>query len=464
MTGPHICLIEDDPIMGESLVERFQLEGFKVDWYRGAYAAQTAIQANDYAVVLSDVRLADLDGDALYMQMLQDGYCLPPFILMTAYATVERAVNMLKLGVRDYVTKPFDLPRLVETVRELTDNHDVNAHVSDENILGVSAAAQELARLVPRIAGRASSVLITGESGVGKEVLARLIHRRADSSNTERPFVAVNCGAVAPTLAEAEFFGFERGAFTGADKQKRGYLEQANGGTLFLDEVGELSLPLQATLLRSIQEKRIRRIGAEQDIATQFDLVCATNRDLESMVKERLFREDLYYRINVVALHVKPLRDRPEDVNWLAQRFISAMAQRLNESPKSLHPLTRLRLQEYSWPGNIRELHNRIEHACLVSANPVLLPNDIFSSDWQRTAPQHSPFPGEDAALNTYQDACERLYIEDMLMRHEGHISETAKALKISRKNLWEKMKRHNIESTRLVVKKQSTQDDRIGV
>jgi len=461
MIGPHICLIEDDPIMGESLVERFQLEGFKVDWHFGAYAARAAILANDYAVVLSDVRLADLDGDALYMQMLQDGHSLPPFILMTAYATVERAVDMLKLGVRDYITKPFDLPRLVQTVRELTVNHDANTQVSDDNILGVSAAAQELAQLVPRIAGRASSVLITGESGVGKEVLARLIHRRADSADTERPFVAVNCGAVAPTLAEAEFFGFERGAFTGADKQKRGYLEQANGGTLFLDEVGELPLPLQATLLRSIQEKRIRRLGAEHDTATQFDLVCATNRDLENMVKERLFREDLYYRINVVTLHVKPLRERPEDVYWLAQRFIRAMAQRLNEPPKSLHPLTQLRLQEYSWPGNIRELHNRIEHACLVSPNAVLLPNDIFASDWQRTVSLNTSFPGEDAALNIYQDACERLYIEEMLIRFQGHITETANALKISRKNLWEKMKRHNIEAARLP--KQSAQDERVS-
>ncbi|NYT85002.1 sigma-54-dependent transcriptional regulator [Pollutimonas harenae] len=450
MTEPHICLIEDDPIMGESLVERFQLEGFKVDWYLRAQEARSAILANDYAVILSDVRLADLDGDTLYLQMLQDGYSLPPFILMTAYATVERAVSMLKQGVRDYVTKPFDLSRLVESVRELTANHDANTHVSDENILGVSTAAQKLAQLVPRIAGRATSVLITGESGVGKEVLARLIHHRADPANTERPFVAVNCGAVTPTLAEAEFFGFERGAFTGADKQKRGYLEQANKGTLFLDEVGELSLPLQATLLRSIQEKHIRRIGAERDIATQFDLVCATNRDLGSMVKERLFREDLYYRINAVTLHVKPLRDRPEDVYWLAQRFISAMAQRLNEPPKSLHPLTQLRLQEYSWPGNIRELHNRIEHACLISPNPILVPSDIFSSDWQRTASQLASFPGEDAALNTYQDACERLYIEEMLIRNEGRITETAKALKISRKNLWEKMKRHNIEAGRL--------------
>lgn len=160
MTGPHICLIEDDPIMGESLVDRFQLEGFKVDWHQGAYAARAAILANDYAVILSDVRLADLDGDALFLQMLQDGYSLPPFILMTAYATVERAVNMLKLGVRDYVTKPFDLPRLVETIRELSADHDFSMPVSDENILGISAAAQELAQLVPRIAGRASSVLI----------------------------------------------------------------------------------------------------------------------------------------------------------------------------------------------------------------------------------------------------------------------------------------------------------------
>ena len=444
MTQPHVCLIEDDTIMGESIVERFGLEGIPTDWFPSAVQAKAAIKVNAYSIIVSDVRLPDIDGDELFCQMIAEGYTVPPFILMTAYATVERAVSLLKLGVKDYVTKPFDISTLVQRVRDFMPAELASA----ENVeLGVSQAARDLYRLVPRVAGRASAVLVTGESGVGKEVLARLIHRQASAGSTIRPFVAVNCGAIAPTLAEAEFFGYERGAFTGADRSKKGFFEQAHSGTLFLDEVGELSLALQAALLRAIQEKHIRRLGAERDTSTVFDLICATNRTLSDMVANREFREDLYYRINTITLQVKPLRERPEDISWLAKRFAGSIAQRLGEPVKSLHPLSLMRMQTYAWPGNIRELHNRIERACLVSQADVLLPADIFPDHAAAgTGAQFVTLPQGEATLVVYQETCERLYIEEALRRHGGRIQETADALQISRKNLWQKMKRHNID------------------
>lgn len=446
MNSPYVCLIEDDAIMGESIVQRFQLEGIRTDWFYTAAEARHAIHANPYEAIISDVRLPDVDGDDLFREMLAAGCTLPPFILMTAYATVERAVSMLKLGVTDYITKPFDISKLVERVRDAVPPTPASGDLLD---LGVSQAAKELARLVPRVAGRASAVLITGESGVGKEVLARFIHARAQRAPS-RPFVAVNCGAIAPTLAEAEFFGYERGAYTGAEKLRKGFFEQADGGTLFLDEVGELPLPLQAALLRVIQEKNVRRLGSERDVQTKFDLMCATNRDLAEMVRTRQFREDLYYRINAVTLHVKPLRERPEDVVWLAKRFAATLAERLGEQPKILHPMCLVRLQSYWWPGNIRELHNRIERACLISQSPMLLPGDIFPEDANKVAPIDAALPVEEATLTSYQEACERVYIEEVLRRHGGRIQETAKVLHISRKNLWQKMKRHKIDLSQM--------------
>ncbi|WP_175154552.1 sigma-54-dependent transcriptional regulator [Achromobacter piechaudii] len=444
MIQPYVCLIEDDAIMGESIVERFRLEGIRTDWFSKANDAKTAIQINSYGAVISDIRLPDLDGDELYRQLVAQGCTLPPFILMTAYATVEKAVDLLKLGIKDYVTKPFEIASLIQTVQDVL---PIDVSPESQTELGVSQAAKNLHRLVPRVAGRASAVLLIGESGVGKEVLARLIHSQARREIAKRPFVAVNCGAIAPTIAEAEFFGYEKGAYTGADKVRKGYLEQADGGTLFLDEVGELSPSLQAALLRAIQEKRIRRLGAEHDTHTKFDLICATNRNLSEMVAAKSFREDLYYRINTVTLEVKPLRERPEDVLWLAKRFAASIAERLGEPAKTLHPLSLIRLQTYPWPGNIRELHNRIERACLVSQSNMLMPGEIFPEEPDGTHyPDELPTQ-EEATLTAYQQVCERLYIEEVLRRHGGRIQETADVLSISRKNLWQKMKRYGIDS-----------------
>lgn len=439
MSTTLICVVEDDPIMGESLADRFRLEGFDVDWHTNGESALRALQTRPYQAVISDIRLPDISGENLFARSMAARTSHPPFVFITAYASVETAVDLLKGGAADYITKPFDIGALVEKVRLLTGTVIPDQAMPAQSELGVSEAMRRLANMVPRVAGRAKSFLITGESGVGKEVLARFIHRHAPGDATA--FVAVNCGAVPETLLESEFFGYERGAFTGAGRQKKGYFEQAEGGTLFLDEIGDLPLSMQVKLLRALQEPRVTRVGGEKEVETNFRLICATNRDLAELVSFGKFREDLFYRINILQLRVPALRDRPDDVLWLAHRFVRDIASRLGEPMKLFHPSAEARLATYGWPGNVRELQNRLERACIVSPQNMLFSSDIFEEDG---APA-TAVVDVDTPLDGYMAACESAFIRAALLQHQGHISETAHALGISRKSLWEKMRKHAI-------------------
>lgn len=442
MNDSRICLVEDDPIMGESMVERFQLEGFSVDWHTLATTALEAIPRKGYAVVVSDVRLPDFSGDDLYTRLVASMTNVPPFVLVTAYASVDRAVEMLKAGIADYVIKPFDITCLIQKIQVLASSAIPDTAIPAHGPLGVSATMLKLTEIVPRVAKRASSILINGESGAGKEVLARYVHDVASDGRSE-PFVAVNCGAIPDTLMESEFFGFERGAFTGADRQRRGLFEQAHGGTLFLDEIGDLPLGMQVKLLRVLQEKRVRRVGGEQNVECNFRLVCATHVDLHNLVETRHFREDLFYRINVVTLRVPPLRERPDDILWIARKFLSTYAAANSEAMKVLHPATEAALVAFQWPGNVRELRNRLERACLMSHARVILPLDVFPEAILETDgfSQYEEGP----PLSLYLQRCETLYIRGALLEHGGRIAETASALGISRKSLWERMRRYQI-------------------
>jgi DNA-binding NtrC family response regulator len=439
MSPARICVVEDDPIMGESLADRFRLEGFDVDWHTDGESAWSAMQSHPYQAVISDIRLPDISGDDLFSRAVTSRTSAPPFVFITAYASVDSAVSLLKQGAADYVTKPFDIGELVDKIRVLTRTGLPDQAMPVQSELGVSEPMRRLAELVPRIAGRARSILITGESGVGKEVLARFIHRHAPGDTL--PFVAVNCGAVPETLLESEFFGHERGAFTGAERQKKGYFEQAGGGTLFLDEIGDLPLLMQVKLLRALQERRITRVGGEKEVEVNFRLICATNRDLAGLVRHGKFREDLFYRINILQLRVPALRDRPDDVLWLAHRFVRDIACRMGEATKLFHPSAEARLATYGWPGNVRELQNRLERACIVCAGNMLFSSDIFEEEGYETR----AIAETDTPLDCYMTACENAFLRTALLQHHGRISETAHALGISRKSLWEKMRKHAI-------------------
>lgn len=441
LNSPRLCLIEDDPIMGESVADRFSLEGFVLDWYRTGEAALEALTSRRYSAVISDIRLPDIPGDQVFKRVAEQATFVPPFIFITAFASVEQAVEILKHGATDYVTKPFDISELVSKVCLTIGHRKGDAGAPSESPLGVSEPMLALSEALPRIAKRARITLITGESGVGKEVLAHWLHELG--GKVEAPFVAVNCGAIPETLLEAEFFGAERGAYTGLDRARKGLFEQAVGGTLFLDEIGDLPHAMQVKLLRAIQEQQIRRLGSDKVIPVDVRIVCATNRDLRGLVKEGQFREDLYYRVNVVNLVIPPLRERPADVLWLARRILLAQAERLGEPTKTLSPAAQAVLLGHNWPGNVRELSNRLERACVLSTEPVISERELFEDDSRRFSPSAGL-----QSLDEFLADAERFYIDAALKREGGRILHTATVLGVSRKTLWEKMKRLGIRPT----------------
>jgi DNA-binding NtrC family response regulator len=442
---PRLCLIEDDPIMGESLSDRFQLEGFELDWYTSGREAALALARRAYDVVVSDIRLPDLSGEQVFAEAQRLARPAPPFLFVTAHGSLARAVALLKQGAADYVTKPFDIAELVDKVRQAAGETAADPQADwAAGELGLSRAIRALEQQAPRIAARARTVLVTGESGSGKEVLARHLHALAHPGGGA-PFVAVNCGAIPESLIEAELFGHERGAYTGADRARRGHFEQAIGGTLFLDEVAELAPALQVKLLRVLQDRRIRRLGGETEIDVDLRLVCATHRDLRALVAQGRFREDLYYRIHVVHLRVPPLRERPEDVLWLARRFLADLAREQGEDCRTLGVSARAALLAHAWPGNVRELHNRLERACVLTPHRELTAADLFDEDGEvgEVTEATDTLP----TLEAFVAEAERSYLKAVLARHDGRVGLAAAALGISRKTLWEKCRRHGLRT-----------------
>jgi DNA-binding NtrC family response regulator len=430
----RVCLIEDDAIMGEALVDRFDVEGLDCDWFTRGEEAFAALRRKRYDVVISDVQLPDINGEALFERLQNSGLELPPYLFITGYGAIDRAVRLLKLGAEDYLTKPLDIRALLDKVRALCERARPVA-ATGEAQLGISSAMRALEAMLPRIAQSSGTVLISGESGVGKEEVARALHRLRDPAG-KLPFVAVNCGALTETLLEAELFGSVKGAYTGSIRDRKGVFEQADGGTLFLDEVGDMPLPMQVRLLRAIQDRQIVRVGDETPIPVNIYLVCATHQDLKRMVERGEFREDLYYRIHVIHLHVPPLRERKEDILWLAGRLLESIAAEHGGGHRRLHRSAERALLDYPWPGNVRELKHCLERACILSKQSVLTAETLF---------EEIPQPIEDetlGGLSDYLQACERRYIERALRINSGRISDTAAALGISRKNLWEKMKK----------------------
>jgi DNA-binding NtrC family response regulator len=429
-----LLLIEDDPIMGESLLQRFQLEGWDVTWVRRLSEAE--IGSGDLPdAVVSDVRLPDGLATNWFQKLPAAARAVPWFVL-TGYGSVNEAIAAIRSGAREYLTKPVDIERLVRLIQE----SGGGSGGGSDAVLGISAAMRRVESMARKVARQKVAVLLTGESGVGKEVAARLIHG-LDARGTKTDFVAVNCAAVPETMAEAEFFGYEKGAFSGAQRAHRGFLERAHGGTLFLDEVGDLAPAMQAKLLRALQEHCFFRLGAETVTHSDFRIVAATNRDLHADMASGRFREDLFYRIAVVSVNLPPLRERPEDIRWLTERMLQEIAAEQGRPLAVSEPFMR-DLVTRPWKGNVRELRAHLEQSVVLSDSGLLDVDDAASANGVASAPAAEP---SDAALQPLQalvaDA-ERQHIRRAMEHTGGSVSRTAEVLGISRKTLWEKMKK----------------------
>lgn len=427
-----VLLIEDDSIMGESLAQRLELEGFDVQWCKSLSEADGKL-AQPYSAVISDVRLTDGLATDWFVDLPATVRAMPWFFL-TGYGSVNDAVAAIRAGAKQYLTKPFDIEKLVELVNGVIVEMPV---VDEDGVLGVSAAMRRVEALVRKVALQRVSVLLNGESGVGKEVAAKLIHKM-DSRLGKKEFIAVNCAAIPETMLEAEFFGYERGAFSGAARQHKGYLERADHGTLFLDEVGELPPSMQAKLLRALQEKCFFRLGSEKTTSSDFRIIAATNRDLYADMNAGSFREDLFYRLAVIRIPLPPLRERPEDIRWLTERLLGAMVVEQGR-PIAMSEVFLRDIMARQWRGNVRELRSYLEHAVIMSDAGVL---DVPLHESEAAGAIADPATETIVPLQTMVEEAERKHIRKALNRCEGSVSKTADLLGISRKTLWEKMKR----------------------
>ena len=443
----RLLIVDDERNIRGSLVSFFQSLGHEVQSAENGRAARTLIESTPFDLVITDYRMAEMNG----IELLGEIKRRRPetlVILMTAYATVENAVAAMKGGAFDYVTKPFSLEQiqhLAERALQMqglrAENRALRNTIDEAPLLESSSPAMvRLMETARQAAASEATVLLAGESGTGKNVLARQIHRW--SPRHERPFVVVNCTTLSEELLESELFGHVRGAFTGAFKDKPGRLEAADGGTVFLDEIADLSAALQTKFLRFVQEQSFERVGGDRTIRVDIRIIAASNRDLRAEVAARRFREDLFYRLNVIALSVPPLRERREDILPLAQWMLAAASVRNHRAPMRLAPETADALRNYSWPGNVRELRNALERAAVLCRADAITPDDLPDSVF-REAPgvAHPAAPGESASL----EEVERDHIMRVLAQ-SATLEEAAARLGINVTTLWRKRKRYGVD------------------
>ncbi|BBK41336.1 sigma-54-dependent Fis family transcriptional regulator [Allostella vacuolata] len=428
---PRILLIEDDPILGPALMQRLRLEGFDPVLAATAATAIAAAAARPPDAIISDIRLPDMSGETVFRRLLDSAAAAPTFFV-TAFGEVAQAVRLVKAGARDYLIKPVDVDALVAAVRAATSSGAATEEDAGPG-LGRSPAMRAVEAFLAKTAALDLPVLLLGETGVGKEVAARFLHAR---SGRPGPFAAINCAAIPRELLESTVFGHEKGAFTGATARHAGLAETAAGGTLFLDEVAELPAEMQAKLLRLVQERTYRPVGGGRELAFEGRLVFATHADLPALVASGAFRQDFYYRINVLEIVVPPLRQRPEDLADLAARFLRAADERLGRGPHHLAPAALARLAAHAWPGNVRELRNRVERAAALADHAEIGPADLFPEQGLATP------GGEDGdrSLQAAVDEAARRRIAAALRDAGGNRSEAARLLGISRTTLWKRM------------------------
>ena len=447
--APVLLVVDDDQVARELLAETLAREGYRVRVAGGGEEALRLAGAEPFDMALVDLRMPDLDGLGVLKQLAMIQPDLP-VVILTAFATIETAIEAVNAGAFDYLSKPFRMEEIKIVVRRTLDarrlarenlqyRQELGARYGFAGLVGQSHQMAEIYKLIARMAALDTTVLIEGETGTGKELVARAIH--GASGRAARPFVVVDCAALPETLFESELFGHERGSFTGAFAARRGLLETSTGGTCFIDEIGELTAPLQAKLLRTLQERSIRRVGGNDAIPVDVRVVVATNRDLRKLVGDGGFRDDLYYRLNVVTITLPPLRERASDVPLLAQHFLEIFARRSGRAVKRLAPEALALLTTYRWPGNVRELEHVIERATALSSAETLLPDD-FPPHLREERERAPRLPAGGMTL----EEVKRWYVNKMLEESGGNKLRAAELLGIDRRTLYRILERQASE------------------
>jgi DNA-binding NtrC family response regulator len=448
----RILIVEDDEIFLRPLQRTLEVAGYDVLVAPSGEEAVDIVKGDDVDLVLTDKRLPGIDGVEVVRRIKADHASLA-VVVMTAYGTIGSAVEAMRLGAEDYLVKPFEAAEVLMVLRRAIEFQELKAasratirrnqeRFTLRNIVARSAVMQEVFDLVNSVAGLDTTVLIHGETGVGKELLARSIH--FSGARKDRPFVAVNCAAIPEELFESELFGFRKGAFTGASETRRGLFQMANGGTLLLDEVGEMPLALQSKLLRAIEEKRVTPIGSERVVEIDVRFIATTNKDLQAEVERGAFRRDLFYRLSVMPVSIPPLRQRAGDIPLLAAHFLEVSARRSKKSVRAIDPAAMQALCRYAWPGNVRELENVIERAVIVAKGDTITDVERFLTGDAARPRVDLSLPFRDAKARVVEEF-ERAYVAGVLEKEGGKLTAAAKHADMDPKNFHEKLTRYGL-------------------
>jgi DNA-binding NtrC family response regulator len=445
MAAPHLLVADDDPVARDLLVEILTREGYRVRAAAGGVECLRLAEGETFDLALVDLRMPDLDGLTILTKLAT---LTPPVptVILTAFATIDTAIEAIQAGAGDYLSKPFRIEEIKMVVRRVLEaqrlarenvryRQELQERYRPENLVGQSPEMVEIYKLVARVASLDTTVLIHGETGTGKELVARAIHYA--SPRSPRALAVVDCTALVETLFESELFGHQRGAFTGAVQTRRGLLEVADGSTCFFDEIAELSLPLQAKLLRVLQEHVIRPVGGNEPVPVNVRVIAATNQDLRKRVEEGRFREDLFYRLNVVSIRVPALRERAHDIPLLAQHFVSKYAAATGKPTTGLAPEALARLQQYQWPGNVRELEHVLERAVALSSAALILPEDLPAEVGGGAI---GPLKGPGRGMTL--EELKRWYVHAVLDETKGNKVRAAEILGIDRRTLYRMLER----------------------
>jgi two-component system response regulator PilR (NtrC family) len=450
----QILIVDDEKDIRTLLKILFVREGYTVDTASGGKAAIKKIEKTFYPLIITDIRMPDLSGIEL-LRYVRENHPESIVILITAYASNETAVEGMKLGAYDYITKPFKIDEVKLIVKNALEHQYIKEEnlklkerlsISTENlgIVGTSKPMRHLMDLIVRISRTRTPILITGESGTGKEVIAKTIHH---FQNPESPFIPVNCGGIPETLLESELFGYKKGAFTGATADKMGLFEVANNGILFLDEIGELPPSLQVKLLRVLQDHTFRRLGDNKNIHVDIQIIASTNRNIEKEVVEKKFREDLFFRLNVIRIHVPPLRERKDDIPLLIEYFIKKFAKKYNSKEIKVSSFILKELEKHDFPGNVRELENMVERAVALQNSNIILPEPYPTPDAEMKVFFTCPFPDKGVILPDLLEKIEKDYLIEALARCNGRKMEAARLLGMSFRSFRYKLEKYSLES-----------------